>query len=337
MSEQRASASPAAPAAHTADADALAAARRVLRFGAEALRALEQRLDADFLAAVEILESAFGRVIVSGIGKSGIIARKLAATLTSTGTPAVYLHPVEGLHGDLGIVGRGDAAILVSKSGASDELTRLVEHLSRFGVPIVALTGSSDSTLGRAADVALDCAIAEEACPFDLTPTTSTTAALAMGDALAVTLLERRGFTRDDFARLHPGGALGRKLTLYVRDVMIAADYPWLPPDAPMRTCVISLAEKRGTVPIVDGGQRVIGVVTAGDLTRLMERQERFLDIPVTDVMNTEPKLTHPDTLGAAAVFQMEKYGIMALPVVDAAERLIGIVHLHDLLRANAV
>lgn len=317
--------------------DALTPARRVLRLGAEALRALEQRLNAEFLEAVYVIEAAFGRVIVSGIGKSGIIARKLAATLTSTGMPAVFLHPVEGMHGDLGIVGRGDAAILISKSGESDELNLLVQHLSRLGVPIVALTGCSDSTLGRAATVALDCSIAEEACPFDLTPTTSTTAAIAMGDALAVMLLERRGFTRDDFARLHPGGALGRKLTLYVRDVMLAADYPWLPPDAPMRACIVLLAEKRGTVPIVDAGQRVIGVVTAGDLTRLMDREERFLDIPVAEVMNHHPKVTHSDTLGAAAVFQMETHGIMALPVVDAAARLVGIVHLHDLLRANAV
>lgn len=324
--------------AHSAeDAGALEAARRVLRLAAGALEALETRIDDDFLAAVRVIERAAGRIIVSGIGKSGIIARKLAATLTSTGTPALFLHPVEGMHGDLGIVGRDDAALLLSKSGESNELNRLVQHLSRLGVPIVALTGRPASALGRAAAVTLDCSITEEACPFDLTPTTSTTAALAMGDALAVALLLRRGFTRDDFARLHPGGELGRKLTLYVRDVMSEADYPSLPPDASMRACVVLLAEKRGTVPVIDGERRVIGVVTAGDLTRLMEREPQFLDVEVGNVMSRQPKLARPDNLAAAAVFQMETHGIMAMPVVDDSDRLIGMVHLHDLLRANAV
>jgi arabinose-5-phosphate isomerase len=304
---------------------------------ADALRDLEQRVDDDFAAAALLILDAPGRVIVSGIGKSGIIARKIAATLTSTGTPAIFLHPVEGLHGDLGIVSRDDVAILLSKSGESSELTGLVEYLKRLGVRIVTLTGRRASTLGRAADVALDCSVAEEACPFDLAPTTSSTVALAMGDALAVALLETRGFTRDDFARLHPGGSLGRKLTLRVRDVMIADDYPRLGPDAPMRECVVLLAEKRGTVPVVDGAERVIGVVTSGDLTRRMERQEDIFDTPVRMVMNPEPKVVTADELAAAAVYVMETHGIMALPVVAADRRLVGLVHLHDLLRANAV
>ncbi len=315
----------------------LDAARRVLRFGANALLALEDRLDDTFLAAVAMIDAAPGRVIVSGIGKSGIVARKLAATLTSTGTPAVFLHPVEGLHGDLGIVGRGDVAVLVSKSGESDELIGLVQYLSRLGVGMIALTSRRTSALTRAASVTLDCSVEQEACPFDLAPTTSTTAAAAMGDALAVALLLRKGFTREDFARLHPGGTLGRKLTLHVRDVMDASDYPSLPRGASMRACVVLLAEKRGTVPIVDDEHRVIGVVTAGDLTRLMEREENFLDVAVDCVMNRHPKLVGPETLAAAAVFQMEKHGIMAMPVVEDAGRLLGIVHLHDLLRANAV
>lgn len=319
------------------DAKLLEAARRVLRLGADALLSLEGRIGDALLAAVRLIDEADGRVIVSGIGKSGIIARKLGATLTSTGTPAIFLHPVEGLHGDLGIVGRHDVAILISKSGESGELTRLLAYLNRLGTGVVALTGRADSTLGRAAHVVLDCSVAEEACPFDLAPTTSTTAALGLGDALAVALLLRRGFTRDDFARLHPGGAIGRKLTLRVHDVMLGADYPSLPPTATMRECVVLLAEKRGTVPIIDADGRVIGVVTAGDLTRLMERVEQFLDIPVREVMTRTPKLIGPDALAAAAVFQMETHGIMALPVVDADKRLIGIVHLHDLLRANAI
>ncbi len=320
------------------DAEALLArARRVIRSEADALLALEPRLGEPFLRAVEHVHAAAGRVIVSGIGKSGIIGRKIAATLTSTGTPAVFLHPVEGLHGDLGIVGRDDVAILISKSGESSELTGLVDYLSRLGVPIVALTGRSDSTLARAATVVRDCSVAEEACPFDLAPTTSTTATLAMGDALAVALLLRRGFTREDFARLHPGGALGRKLTVRVRDVMLREDYPFMSVDGRMRECIVLLAEKRGTVPIIDGDRRVVGVVTAGDLTRLMESEEQIFEVPVSRVMNRNPKLTEPDVLAAGAVFLMEKHGIMALPVVDADRRLVGIVHLHDLMRAGVV
>ena len=321
-----------------AEADAvLATGRRVLRLEAESLRALEARVDASFAAAVGLLERAAGRVIVSGIGKSGIIARKIAATLTSTGTPAMFLHPVEGMHGDLGIVGREDIAILLSKSGESAELGGLVGYLARLGVPIIALVGRPASTLGRAARVVLDCSVAEEACPFDLAPTTSSTAALAMGDALAVALLERRGFTRDDFARFHPGGALGARLNLRVHDVMVGDDYPRLAADRPMRECVVLLAEKRGTVPIVDAAGQVVGVVTAGDLTRRMERQEDIFDTPVGAVMNPQPKVVSADDFAAAAVFLMEKHGIMALPVVDAAGRLVGVVHLHDLLRAHVV
>jgi len=315
----------------------LSRARRVIRMEAEALLDLEGRVGDAFLEAVDIIFRAPGRVIVSGVGKSGIIGRKIAATLTSTGTPATFLHPVEGLHGDLGIVGREDVAILISKSGESEELTGLIEFLTRLGVKRIAMTGRTESTLAHAADVVLDCSVAEEACPHGLAPTTSTTATLALGDALAVALLLRRGFTREDFARLHPGGALGRKLTLRVRDTMITDGYPWLPETATMRECVVLLAEKRGTVPILDPESRVIGVVTAGDLARLMERVEDPLDMTVADVMNRTPKLIGPDELAAAAVYRMEKHGIMALPVVDGERRLIGIVHLHDLMRAGVV
>lgn len=317
--------------------DLLAHARGVVRAEASAVAALENRLGEPFLRAVELIASANGRVIVSGIGKSGIVGRKLAATLTSTGTPALFLHPVEGLHGDLGIVSRGDVAVLISKSGALEELAGLVEFLSRQGVAMIALTGRLDSALSRGATVVLDCSVDEEACPFDLTPTTSTAAAMALGDALAVALLVHRGFTREDFARLHPGGALGRKLALRVRDVMVTEDYPCLGMSASMRECVVLLAERRGTVPIVDEGRRVVGVVTAGDLTRLMEREQSFFDVPVSTVMNRNPKITGPDVLGAAAVYEMEKHGIMAMPVADGERRLLGIVHLHDLMRAGAV
>jgi arabinose-5-phosphate isomerase len=331
MSEHTAAESAAAHAAM------IEAGRRVLRMEADSLLALEARLDDSFVAAVQLILDSAGRVIVTGVGKSGIVGRKIAATLTSTGTPAIFLHPVDGMHGDLGIVGRGDVAILLSKSGESGELTGLVEYLSRLGVRIVAITGRKASALGRAAHVVLDCSVSEEACPWDLAPTTSSTAALAMGDALAVALLQSRGFTRDDFARIHPGGALGRKLTVRVRDVMVGDDYPFLGPDAPMRQCVMLLAEKRGTVAVVDADHGVIGVVTSGDLTRRMEREEDIFDTPVGAVMNETPKLIEADELAAAAVYVMETHGIMALPVVGAERRLLGIVHLHDLLRASVV
>jgi arabinose-5-phosphate isomerase len=235
-------------------------------------------------------------------------------------------------------VGRDDVAILISKSGETGELAGLVEYFSRFGVSMIAMTGRPGSSLGREATVVLDCSVEEEACPMDLAPTTSTTVTLAMGDALAVALLLQKGFGPGDFARLHPGGTLGRRLSLRVSAVMIAEDrhVPSIGPEAPMRRCVVLLAEKRGTVPVVDEDRRVIGVVTAGDLTRLMERKGDVLDTPVRDVMNRSPKTTGPDVLAAAAVHQMETHGIMALPVVDAERRLLGIVHLHDLMRAGA-
>jgi len=312
-------------------------ARRVLLVESRAIGALAARIGDPFVRAVEVLSGARGRIIVSGIGKSGIIGRKIAATLTSTGTPATYLHPVEGLHGDLGLVGRDDVAVLISKSGDTSELAGLIDYLIRLGVPIVALTGHEDSALGKAATVTLDCSVEEEACPLDLAPTTSTTVTLAMGDALAVVLLEKKGFKADDFARLHPGGSLGRKLTLRVEEVMVAEEYPSLGTDASMRDCIVPLAEMRGTVPIVDQHGRVVGVVTAGDLTRLMERDPGFLDASVDGVMTRTPKLARVGQLASAAVHTMEKHGIMALPVVDEEDRLKGIVHLHDLMRSGAV
>ena len=312
-------------------------ARRVVRMEAAAVAALEARIGDAFAGAVDAVLAAPGRVIVAGIGKSGIIGRKIASTLTSTGTPATFLHPVEALHGDLGIVGSGDVAILVSKSGQSEELRGLMEYLGRMGVRTVAMTGRPDSPLARHAEFVLDCSVAEEACPHDLAPTSSTTAALAMGDALAVALLLRRGFGREDFARYHPGGALGRRLLLRVRDVMATEDVPVLPPDATMRQAVVLLAERRGTLAVVDGDGRLLGVVTSGDLTRLMEREEHFFTIAVSEVMTRTPRTAEPDQLAAAAVGVMERAGVMALPVVDGDGRVVGMVHLHDLMRAGAV
>src|SRR5437870_2153230 len=247
----------------TEPGDLVERGRRVLVLEAEAIQRVAERLGPPFAAAVRLLAGAKGRIIVSGVGKSGLIARKIAATFTSTGTPATFLHPVDSLHGDLGIVTREDVAIVLSKSGASDELFGLVSQLKRLGVPVIAMTGDADSPLGRQATVVLDASVAEEACPETLAPTASTTVALALGDALAVTLLEVKGFRREDFAALHPGGVLGRKLLLRVADVMLTDGLPILAPDRPMRECVVLLAGKRGTVVVVDG-ETLAGVVTAG-------------------------------------------------------------------------
>lgn len=315
--------------------DAVERGRRVLRMEREALEDVERNLDASFAAAVDVLVACKGRVIVAGVGKSGLIGRKIAATLTSTGTPATFLHPVESVHGDLGLVGPSDVAILISKSGETDELFPLLEQLKRLGVRIIAIAGARDSTLARHADVVLDARVREEACPHDLAPTTSTTAALAIGDALAVTLLEHKGFRREDFARLHPGGSLGKRLLTRVCDVMVTEKLPVLEQRALMRDAVMMLAERRGTVAIVSDAGQVVGVVTAGDLTRLMEREDDVFRVPVERVMNRQPKTARAEELGSAVVYRMEKFGIMAMPVLDGDNRMVGMVHLHDLMRAG--
>ena len=314
---------------------ALLAGRRVLRLEAAELKAVAERIGPEFTRAVEILARANGRVIVSGMGKSGLIARKIAATLTSTGTAAGYLHPVDSLHGDLGMVGREDVAIVLSKSGESQDLFGLLGSLQRMNVPIIAITGGRDSMLAKQAAVVIDGGVSEEACPHDLAPTASTTVALGIGDALAVALLERKGFRREDFAALHPGGSLGVKLTLRVRDVMLTGDGT-LPASATMRDAVVTLAHHRGIATIVDQG-RLVGVITAGDLTRQAERNPDFLTRRVDQVMTQTPKTADPDELAVAAVGTMEQFGIMALPVVTSEGLVVGVIHLHDLLRSGAV
>lgn len=315
-------------------AELTALGRRVLLLEASSVKAVAERLDARFGEAVELLKDAKGRVIVSGVGKSGLVARKIAATLTSTGTPASYLHPVDSLHGDLGIVGEDDVAILVSKSGKSEDLSGLIGSLQRMSVPIIAITGELDSVLARAASVVLDGSVVAEACPHDLTPTSSTTVALALGDALAVTLLELKGFRREDFAMLHPGGSLGRKLLLRVSDVMLPPGRI-LATDATMTDAVVSLAHDRGLAMVADG-RHLVGVITTGDLTRLVERDPEFHRRSVREVMTPTPKTIHPGELATAAVGQMRR-GVIALPVVDDEGTIVGVVHLHDLMRAGAV
>jgi arabinose-5-phosphate isomerase len=310
--------------------------RAVIRSERVALEGLERRLGDSFASAVDLVAGAAGRVIVAGVGKSGLVGRKIAATLTSTGTPATFLHPADSVHGDLGIVGTGDVAILISKSGESGELVALLEHLPRLGVRTIAITGVASSTLARQVDVALDAAVDEEACPHDLAPTTSTTAAMALGDALAVALLLEKGFRREDFARLHPGGSLGKRLLTRVADIMLRDDLPTALATATMIDAVKPIAERRGTLMVVDEARALLGVVTAGDMMRLMRRDlSGWHRVPVSTIMTREPRTAEASELGSAAVYRMESAGIMALPVVDEERRVVGIVHLHDLLRAG--
>ena len=309
--------------------------RRVLRLEREALQGAEERLGDTFAAAVELIHAATGRVIVSGSGKSGLIGRKIAATLTSTGTPAAFLHPSDSLHGDLGIVGKDDVAILLSKSGESDEVLELLAHLKGFGVRSIAITGVLKSSLARDCDVALDASVREEACPHDLAPTTSTTAALALGDALAVALLQVKGFQREDFARLHPGGALGRQLIVRVDEVMLRDHLPVLRAGAGMREAIVMIAERRGIAVMLDEQRKVIGILTAGDLSRLLEHSNSVFTIDLMTVMTKSPKVAKLGELANAVVYRMEQHGIMVMPVVDERDALVGVVHLHDLMRAR--
>ncbi len=313
----------------------VARGRRVLSLEREALAIVEERIAESFARAVVMIAESTGRVIVAGVGKSGLIGRKIAATLTSTGTPAVFLHPVDSGHGDIGIVASGDTAILLSKSGESDELLVLLDQLQGLGVRTVAICGDPGSALSRLCDVALDSSVREEACPHDLAPTTSTTAALALGDALAVTLLEHKGFRREDFARLHPGGALGRRLVTRVDEVMLGEPLPVVPPNATLRQAVVVLAEQRGIVLISDLTRQLQGLLTAGDLTKLLDSDENALTQRVDRLMTRAPRTAQSGELASAVAFRMETHGVMVMPVLAEDNRIIGVVHLHDLLRAR--
>jgi len=318
----------------------LALARDVLATEAGAITALAARLAAPFVAAVALILHCRGRVVVSGIGKSGHIARKLAATLASTGTPAFFLHPAEASHGDLGMVAPGDVVIMLSNSGETDELVLLTPHFKRQGAKLVALTGDERSSLAQAADVHLDAAVDVEACPLGLAPTASTTAALALGDALALALLDARGFSIEDFARSHPGGSLGRRLLTRVRDVMRSgAELPIVDSDASLGQAVVEMSGKgMGMTAIVDAAGRVEGIFTDGDLRRCLDRARDVATVRVADVMTRAPKAIAPDRLAIDCVELMETAPkVTALLVTDADGRLVGAVHLHDLFRARIV
>jgi arabinose-5-phosphate isomerase len=314
-------------------------ARDTLAIEAAAVTALADRLDDRFVQAVAVLLGCAGRVVVTGMGKSGHIGRKIAATLASTGTPALFVHPAEASHGDLGMITPSDAVLAISNSGESDELVTIVPFIKRLGVPLVAITGRADSTLGRHASVVLDTRVDKEACPHNLAPTASTTAQLAMGDALAVALLDARGFKVDDYARSHPGGALGRKLLTLVSDVMRSADQaPWVGLDASLPELMREISAKGlGATAVVDAQRRPLGIFTDGDLRRLIEKGLSLQSLQARDVMHPTPRTIPPDALAVEAADLMETHRINSVLVVDAEGRLCGALNSHDLMRAKVI
>jgi arabinose-5-phosphate isomerase len=311
-------------------------ARKVLETEAAAILGLVGRLDERFDCAVQMLRQCTGRVILAGMGKSGIICRKIAATLSSTGTPAFFLHPAEAIHGDLGVIRSEDVVIALSYSGETDELLRLLETIRRLGARLIAITGGPKSTLAQAADVALDCSVAEEACPMNLVPTASTTAALALGDAIAMTLLVEKGFREEDFANLHPGGKLGKRL-MRAEALMHGGDRcPVVGPDTAMRDVIYEMSRKGlGMTCVVDGDGALLGIITDGDLRRQMERAVDILTMTAGDVMTRDPISVSRTTLAAETLNVMERHKITAVVVADGdrPRRVAGVVHLHDLWR----
>ena len=318
---------------------ALELAREVLNIEAAAVWALAQRLDETFLRALDIILSCKGRVIVSGMGKSGHVARKIAATLSSTGTPAYFVHPAEASHGDLGMVTSEDVFIALSYSGESEELLTILPLLKREGARLISITGNPASSLAKLADAHLDAAVAKEACPMGLAPTASTAAAMAMGDALAMALLDAKGFSSDDFARTHPGGNLGRRLLTLVRDIMhTGKDIPAVRHDALLADAMLEITRKRlGMTAVVDNAQHVLGIYTDGDLRRTLEKKPDFSTMLVSTVMSRNPRTISADALAAEVVKLMDQHHINQMLVVDADNKLIGALNMHDLLRAKVI
>ena len=313
--------------------------RKVLDTEIAGIAAVKERLHEAFVSACELLHSCKGRVVVSGMGKSGHIGNKIAATLASTGTPAFFLHPGEAGHGDIGMITAGDVLLALSNSGETNELLTILPVVKRLGVPIIAMTGRANSTLGRAAAVVLDVSVPEEACPHNLAPTASTTATLAMGDALAVAILEARGFTQDDFARSHPGGSLGRRLILRIQDVMRTGEQlPFVKPDTALRDGLLEMSRKGlGMTAVVDDEMHVLGIFTDGDLRRTLDRDADLRSRAMSEVMTPNPRTIKAELLAAEAVHLMETARITQLLVVDDQNVLIGALNVHDLLRAGVM
>lgn len=327
------------PASRAGSAALIAAGSRTVSIEAQALAALAGRLDESFARACQLCLKATGRVVVCGLGKSGHVGSKIAATLASTGTPSFFLHAGEASHGDLGMVAAGDVLLAISNSGETAEVLALLPHLRRLNVPVVALTGKPGSTLAREADVHLDGSVAEEACPLNLAPTASTTTALALGDALATALLEARGFTSEDFARSHPGGALGRRLLLHVSDVMRTGDaLPQVAATTTLEDGLVEMGRKGlGLTAVTDESGRLLGVFTDGDLRRVLDRRLDLRATTMAEAMTRAPRSVRPEQLAADAVNSMQEHRVTALLVLDADSRLVGALNIHDLLRAGVV
>ena len=327
------------PQTNSSSASALDLAREVLRIEAEAITALIPRLGPDFLRALELVLGCRGRVVVSGIGKSGHVARKIASTMASTGTPAFFVHPAEASHGDIGMVTREDVVIALSNSGESAELVTILPVIKRQGAGLIAITGEAGSTLAREADVHLDARVAQEACPLGLAPTASTAAAMALGDALAIALLDARGFSADDFARSHPGGALGRRLLTHVKDVMRTGDeVPSVAQSASFSEALLEMSRKRmGMTAVVDAERRVVGIFTDGDLRRSLDRPSDIRKLGVAEVMTVAPRTINAEKLAVEAVEIMERHKVNQILVVSASGQLVGALNMHDLFKARVI
>ncbi|QSV44815.1 KpsF/GutQ family sugar-phosphate isomerase [Geobacter benzoatilyticus] len=314
-------------------------ARKVIRIEADALMALADSINGEFERAVRLILATKGRVVVTGMGKSGLIGQKIASTMASTGTPAFFLHPAEGIHGDLGMIMKGDVVIAISNSGETEEVVRILPIIKRIGASLVSMSGNPKSTLAKAGDVFLDISVKEEACPLGLAPTASTTATLAMGDALAVALLIERGFRPEDFALFHPGGSLGKKLLLTVGDLMHGGDFlPLVAADTPMSDALFVITSKGlGVTGVVDAGGDLLGVITDGDLRRALSRGVAILELRASELMSRNPKRILRGDLAAKALQRMEQYSITSLFVFegDDEQKPVGVVHLHDLLKAG--
>jgi arabinose-5-phosphate isomerase len=313
--------------------------KRVLDIEARAIASLVDRLDDRFTKAVDLLFVCSGKVVVSGMGKSGLIGQKIAATLASTGTPAFFLHPAEGIHGDLGMLARHDTVIALSNSGETEEVLKLLPFVKRLNIPVIALTGRIQSSLAKNSDVTLDVSVTEEACPMGLAPTASTTAMLAMGDALAIALLQKRGLREEDFAQFHPGGTLGRRLLLRVQDLMHQGDaVPHVQSNATVHDALLEMTTKKlGMTTVLDDAGRLFGVITDGDLRRCLEKGIDLTTAHVHDLASRSPKTITPDALAARAVQIMEEFSITSLVVLDEHGSVVGVLHLHDLLKSGIV
>jgi len=316
------------------DNEIIKTGKNVIRIEADAIAHLEESINNEFINAVETIYRAKGRVVLTGMGKSGLIARKIVATLNSTGTAAIYLHPTDALHGDLGMVRKEDVVVIISKSGSTDEISKLLPMFKRLGVKLIAMSGKPDSQLVKECDVFLNISVKEEACPHDLAPTSSTTATLVMGDALSVSLLQKRGFTAEDFALLHPGGSLGKRLSLKIDEIMIKGDgVPIVKENSSIKDIIIEMTSKRlGTTCVIDVNGKLSGVITDGDLRRLLEKTMDVKNLVATDIMSKNPKVTDKDYLASFALQIMESHKITSLIVADHDKKPIGIIHLHDLI-----